>query len=293
MKGLNKRILTAIVFVIVMVSGIYWNKMSFALLFGLITLLALWEFHGLVLDKNNLTRRTIATIIGALPYIFATGITFGQSKWSTLFILLLTPLAFVAFLYELALAKQSQSQVQLDQFNNAIAYKPNASAFQNLGYIALGMLYIGMPFAMLIYVLFNGVGFHTNIAMGLLLFTWINDTGAYFTGSIFGKTPFYPAISPKKTWEGTIGGLLFVLLLAGILSRYFFELELSEWLILGLIVAVFGSLGDLVESMLKRGLHIKDSGTLLPGHGGILDRFDAFIFMLPFACFYLWVFTHS
>lgn len=293
MKGLNKRILTAIVFVIVMVSGIYWNKMSFALLFGLITLLALWEFHGLVLGKENMTRRTIASAIGALPVIFATGIVFDQGQWATLFILLLAPLAFLAFLYELALAKESQAQVQLDQFNNAIAFKPKPTAFQNLAYIALGILYIGMPFAILIYVLFDGIEFYTNIAMGLLLFTWVNDTGAYFTGSIFGKTPFYPAISPKKTWEGTIGGVLFVLLLAGILSHYFMELELMEWLILGGIVAVFGSLGDLVESMMKRGLHIKDSGTLLPGHGGILDRFDAFIFMLPFACLYLWVVTHS
>ncbi len=289
MKGLNKRILTAIVFVIVMVSGIYWNRMSFVLLFGLITLLALWEFHGLVLDKENMTRRTIATIIGSLPFIFVTGINFGDGDWMVPFLLVLTPIAFFSFLYELALAKQSQAQVQLDQFNNAIAYKPKATAFQNLGYIALGLIYIGMPFAMMNFMLFDGMEFYTNIAMGLLLFTWVNDTGAYFTGSLFGKTPFYPAISPKKTWEGTIGGLLFVLLFASILSHFFLELELQEWLILGLIVAIFGSLGDLVESMLKRGLHIKDSGTLLPGHGGILDRFDAFIFMLPFACFYLWV----
>ena len=117
--------------------------------------------------------------------------------------------------------------------------------------------------------------------------TWMNDTAAYIVGSQIGKTPLFPRISPKKTWEGTLGGLAGTLILAFLLNEYFEELILRDWLILAILVGLFGSLGDLVESMLKRSFAIKDSGRLLPGHGGFLDRFDGFIFMLPFAAAYI------
>ena len=120
--------------------------------------------------------------------------------------------------------------------------------------------------------------------------TWANDVGAYFVGSKFGKTKLFPRISPKKTWEGSFGGVMMTFLTGWLLSLYIIELNLKDWLILALIVSIFGSIGDLVESMLKRSVGVKDSGTILPGHGGFLDRFDAFIFLLPFAaCYLLWL----
>ena len=117
--------------------------------------------------------------------------------------------------------------------------------------------------------------------------TWANDTGAYLIGSQIGRTKLFPRISPKKTWEGSAGGVLVTFLAGYLLSRIFSDISLVDWCVLAGIVSIFGSLGDLVESMLKRSLQIKDSGNLLPGHGGFLDRFDAFIFLLPFAAAYL------
>ena len=116
----------------------------------------------------------------------------------------------------------------------------------------------------------------------MLWLTWTNDTAAYFAGTYLGKNKLFPQISPKKTWEGSFGGLLGTMLMAYGLSVVFPELAASTWIAIGAVVAIFGSIGDLVESMLKRSHQVKDSGTLLPGHGGFLDRFDAFIFLIPF-----------
>ncbi|TAK40283.1 MAG: phosphatidate cytidylyltransferase, partial [Saprospiraceae bacterium] len=120
--------------------------------------------------------------------------------------------------------------------------------------------------------------------------TWMNDTGAYIIGSLFGKHLLFSRISPKKTWEGTFGGIAITFLVAFLFCVFTNELRFRDWIILGAIVSIFGSVGDLVESMLKRSVGVKDSGNLLPGHGGVLDRFDAFIFVLPFAAAYLlWI----
>jgi len=130
--------------------------------------------------------------------------------------------------------------------------------------------------------------------LGILFLIWSSDSGAYVVGSLIGRTRLFERISPKKSWEGTIGGGLFSLLVAYILSRYFLEIRTDQWLTLAVIVIVAGILGDLIESMLKRSLQIKDSGSILPGHGGILDRFDALIFAVPFAWVYLqWIGAHS
>jgi phosphatidate cytidylyltransferase len=121
------------------------------------------------------------------------------------------------------------------------------------------------------------------------LLTWSNDTWAYLIGSKIGKTPLLPRISPKKTWEGTISGFIGCVL-TGILIHYTFntkQLSLTDWLILGGIVGILGTIGDLIESMLKRSVGVKDSGSFMPGHGGFLDRFDAFLFVIPFVMIYL------
>ena len=129
--------------------------------------------------------------------------------------------------------------------------------------------------------------FEPNRIMGMLLLIWANDTGAYVLGSKIGKTPFFKRISPKKTWEGTISGMITTLILAAILGFVFNELSVVQWYGVAVCVIIFSTLGDLVESMLKRNLGIKDSGTILPGHGGILDRFDALLLVVPYIA--LWI----
>lgn len=276
MSGLLERGLTAIVFVVIMLGGLFYSKYSFLGLFGLITLLSLWEFYNLILknESNDLLRKIYGTILGISPFLIAAvyhiygdfdAFTFLKSHF-----LILLPFIFLTFLIEL--------------FTNSKA------PFNNIGNIFLGLIYIGIPFTLVQFIAIEGTNFYPLIILGLLLLTWGNDTGAYLIGSVIGKTPLFPRISPKKTWEGSLGGVAVTFLIAWLLSLYIKELTLPTWLVLAGIVSTFGSVGDLIESMLKRSLGVKDSGTIMPGHGGFLDRFDAFMYMIPFAAAYLlWI----
>jgi phosphatidate cytidylyltransferase len=274
MKGLLTRVSTAIIFVLVMLGGLYGGRYTFVMLFALITAFCLWEFLGIVLSKQSKSDRirlTLGIIIGLTPFLLISALQLELVKQTEDYIaystFLFFPLLFTAFIYEL--------------------YTKSEKPFANVAYMILGLVYIGVPFALLDLIAFDGYYFYANTVFGLLLLTWCNDTAAYFVGSQLGKTPLFPRISPKKTWEGTLGGITITFILAYVLSLVFTELRLIDWMILAAIVSIFGSLGDLVESMLKRSVQVKDSGSLLPGHGGFLDRFDGFIFLLPFAAAYL------
>ena len=277
MQGLLRRGITAVLFVIVMLGGIYGGQYPFVILFTLITALCLWEFLSITLQKDqkrDLIRKFIGLIFGLTPFVMIAALKLNLLSSPEDFVLfssmLCFPIIFLCFVYELFAASKHP--------------------FLNVAYIILGMVYIGTPFALVNFIAFDGELFRANTVFGLLLLTWINDTAAYLVGSKMGKTKLFPRISPKKTWEGSIGGVIFTLLLAGFLGYIFTAQSIIEWLILGGIVVIFGSIGDLIESMFKRSFEIKDSGTLLPGHGGLLDRFDAFIFLVPFATAYiLWI----
>ncbi|MBI1224890.1 MAG: phosphatidate cytidylyltransferase [Bacteroidetes bacterium] len=273
MKGLTRRAATAVIFVLVMMAGLFVGRMSFIFLFAIITTLCLWEFLNMVLHHN--TRRDwirifLGVAFGLTPFVLASVMHMALASNDRFVIftsILFFPLLFLSFIYEL--------------------FSGSEKPFQNVAFIVLGMVYIGAPFSLLNFIAFNEDGFNVWPIFGLLLLTWMNDTGAYIVGSKFGKTPLLPRISPKKTWEGTLGGVAVTFLVAYVFCTLTGELQLFDWMILALIVSVFGSIGDLIESMLKRSIGSKDSGTLLPGHGGVLDRFDAFIFLLPFAAAYL------
>lgn len=276
MTGFLRRISTAIIFVVVMLGGLYGGRYSFVLLFAIITALCLWEFLTIVLDfrtgkKRDILRRFLGVLLGLIPFILISIHLLqlvNTSEQLVLFIsLLFFPILFLAFIYEL--------------------YSRSKTPFSNVAFMLLGLVYIGIPFSLLDFIAFEGDQFNANIVFGLLLLTWSNDTFAYVVGSWQGKTPLFPSVSPKKTWEGSLGGGLLTVCLGIGLSALFSELTLVEWIFLALIVVVFGTLGDLVESMMKRTYAIKDSGKMLPGHGGLLDRFDGFIFLLPFATAYL------
>lgn len=277
MKGLTRRASTAAIFVLVMLGGLFGGRLSFVLLFAVITALCLWEFFSMVLNrytKRDFTRMILGIGFGLTPFALATILHMGSIQSPEQFVIftsfLFFPFIFLAFIYEL--------------------FSRSANPFQNVGFIVLGMVYIGAPFALLDFIAFHEGRFYSWTVFGLLLLTWLNDTGAYLIGSKFGKHPLHPRISPKKTWEGTIGGVVVTFIVAYIFCAVSGVLRLVDWMVLAAIVSVFGTMGDLVESMLKRSVGVKDSGNLLPGHGGVLDRFDAFIFLLPFAAAYLlWI----
>ncbi len=275
MSGLAQRVVTAFFFVAVMVGGIYGGQITFALLFALIAIMCLWEFLNLTLPKNT-TRKIIGVLIGLFPFVTVALLKLelmpNPGKHILHCSLLLLPLVFLIFIYEL--------------------FTKSEKPFSNLGMLVLSVVYIGLPIASINFIAYESGSYNPNILMGILLLTWTNDTFAYFVGSKLGRTKLLERISPKKTWEGTMGGAVGTIGLGVILSYVFPEVALFKWIGLAIIAVIFGGIGDLIESMLKRSLGVKDTGTILPGHGGFLDRFDAFIFMLPFATAYLLWFSY-
>lgn len=155
------------------------------------------------------------------------------------------------------------------------------SPFSNVGVALLGLLYVSLPMSLLNVLVFTEHGYDYRRVLALLFLVWTADIGAYAAGKTFGRHKLAPNISPGKTWEGWLGGTLLTLLVGWKLDSLLPGMSLQHRLVVAAVVAVFGVLGDLAESMLKRSVDVKDSGRILPGHGGLLDRFDAFLFVVP------------
>ena len=267
------RAITGFLFILTIMAGIYFNATIALCLFTLIIILGVDEFYGLV--KKSKTIQPIK-FWGLLISLVAT-ITIGLIILNMInlkFIFIPIAMLFFTFLVEL--------------------YRKKEHPFVNVSYTILGLIYIVIPFMMLFHLgFYSGNGFTSSysfqIILGFFLMLWTNDTGAYLAGRFFGKHKLFERISPKKTWEGSIGGGLLTIGIAVVLSLFFTNLNQTNWIVLAVIVTIFGGLGDLVESMLKRSLNIKDSGNLLPGHGGILDRFDGLLLSVPFIYSYLYL----
>ena len=160
-------------------------------------------------------------------------------------------------------------------------YRQGTIPFANIAYTLLGVIYVSGPFALLHIIAFSHGPYSYEIIMGILLILWANDTGAYLIGSSIGKHKLFKRISPHKSWEGVLGGAVLALFVSYTIAGHFNIINLDTWLGIGGIVVVVGTYGDLVESMFKRSLKIKDSGNMIPGHGGLLDRFDSLLLASP------------
>lgn len=269
--SLKTRTITGLTFGAVMIAGTIAHRYSCAGLYFLVGFLCLWEFSGLVLKQDskpayNSVRRVFSVLLGLVPALLIVNRITGSLPLIVDYSFVIPILLFSAFLFELF----------------AASTKP----FENIAYSMLGIVYIGIPTALLVSISLTDASGH-KVILTILLMVWASDVFAYLLGSKIGKHKMFPRISPKKTWEGTFSGVIGAIL-TGVLCFYVFadvRFELWMWIVLGAVCTLFGILGDLVESMLKRSLGIKDSGTILPGHGGFLDRFDAFIFAVPFAAF--------
>ncbi len=265
MSNFTKRLLTSIVFVSVLLGAIVYGPLSFVLLFGIINFLGLREYYQLSGKETQGIRNLYATLLGTFIYGLFSLVLMNEAKMEWL--LLIVPAFFSFFMIEL--------------------FSKSKQPYLNIGNLLLGIFYVSVPFSLLSAIAFSGGEYSEKIILGIFFILWASDTGAYLIGSKFGKHRLFERISPKKSWEGTIGGFFSALLLAWILSIYYSELETSSWMVLAFIIVVAGNLGDLSESQLKRSLNVKDSGSLLPGHGGILDRFDALLIAVPFVYSYL------
>ena len=265
-SDLQTRVITAFFFVAVMLAGIYFSVYSLWVLFGLINALCIYEYQGISTKMpGNIPRHQGSEAIfnvgmGTLIYLLITSISLGWIPSYTLICLL--PLLLVFFLKAL--------------FSHA------ESPLTRLSSNLLGIFWITIPCSLFVPLSLVSGSFQPLMVIGAVLLVWGSDTFAYFSGRAFGKTSLFKRVSPKKTWEGSIGGMLACLIIAFLLSKIVPQWTWGEWSVIAVLAVVFGTLGDLVESLLKRSVKIKDSGNILPGHGGFLDRFDALLFATPF-----------
>jgi phosphatidate cytidylyltransferase len=262
-----KRALTAGAFVAVLLSCTYYNQFSFSILFLFITILGVAEFYTLSEKGQNKPQKVWGTIVAAVLFISNALVAMNYFDFKILTINI--PLFFSIFIVEL--------------------YTKANNPFRNIAYTLLGIFYVAVPFSLLNYLVTYTGNFNHEILFGFFFILWSNDTGAYLAGSAFGKRKLFARVSPGKSWEGSAGGALASYIVAFIISGWYTSVSVIDWMVIAAILVVIGTLGDLVESLYKRSKNVKDSGNLLPGHGGILDRFDSLIMATPFVFTYLYL----
>ncbi len=277
MKNFIIRTITGIIFVAAIVAS-FLRPEAMVLLFSIVTGLTVWEFTGLVNQRPGVAVNRFISTVASVYFFYA--MTY---YCSDMYAGVAKSVVFIPYL------------VTIVYLLVAELYLKQQDPIQDWAYTMLAQMYIALPLSLLNVLAFNAtnqgfVAFNTLLPLSVFVFLWINDSGAYCVGSLLGRHKLFPRISPGKSWEGSIGGAVFVVVAAWAIS-YFVDQELLnmfEWMGLGLTVAVFGTWGDLVESLFKRTLGIKDSGDILPGHGGMLDRFDSSLLAIPAAVIYLY-----
>ncbi|HEY9113919.1 MAG TPA: phosphatidate cytidylyltransferase [Bacteroidales bacterium] len=267
MKDIYIRTFTGAIFLIAILGSILLHQLAFFGVLFIFSSLALNEYFLLAAKNESRKHNLIFFFLGIIIYSL-TGLI-GVGLLDIRFAAIIIPLFLLVIVFEL--------------------FRKINPSWTRIGIYFTGFVYVSIPFGLLnfFYIIPETDTFQVGILVGLFVIVWSSDVFAYLVGSMIGKHRILERISPKKSWEGSIGGLLFALLAAYILSLFFTQLSLSRWLIMAVIIVVFGTLGDFAESMLKRQAGVKDSGNLLPGHGGVLDRFDAVLFATPFVYFYL------
>lgn len=278
MKDLPQRLLTALLGATIFIGALFLDPITLAIAFGLICLMSAIELGSLGQKIHDLDRSWLIA-----PIVFGLGF--------------LLPLSFYpAFLSN----GQPSSPLMIGGILMAVAALPAlkniAGSWRIAPSLAVslgGMLWIALP-CLLMIQLGQDPSQGPWTVLGILVLIWSCDIGAFFAGNFFGRTKLAPRISPNKTWEGVIGGLILALAISFALSELFEHYLFSVWATIALLCSVFGTLGDLLESWLKRKSEVKDSGSLLPGHGGFLDRFDSMFVVTPVCWIYLMLlFPHS
>ncbi|WP_222621672.1 phosphatidate cytidylyltransferase [Pontibacter cellulosilyticus] len=268
LSNLSQRIIVGVLGAAIFIGSILIGEWTYFLLFLGLTLLGIAEFYRLVQVQGIMPHRGAGITLGA---VFYTSVFLVEKEIMEPELLFLSiPLFFVVFILEM--------------------YRKHPHPFTNIAFTLMGAAYIAGPFGLLHTLAYLKEEYLYQLILGLMLLIWASDTGAYIFGKNFGKNKLFERISPGKTWEGWIGGTFLAVVVGYVLALFFTDLEVYQWIGVAIIVAVFGVLGDLTESLLKRSLGVKDSGTLLPGHGGILDRFDSLLMAIPFVVAFLKIF---
>lgn len=271
MKSLLLRGVTGTVFVGVLLAAILYNNITFGALFLIVAGLAVNEFCTLVHACKKTTFSTYVAVLGGMYLFFMLWAahnmdTVGMRQLILPYIILVV----YVFVNEL--------------------FRNSGSALDNLAYFSLSQVYAALPFALLNVLATFGDGEYSYVLpLAVFVFLWSNDTGAFCVGCSIGRHKMFERVSPKKSWEGFVGGAVTAILAGYIMSRYFDVLATWEWMTMAAVVVAAGTLGDLIESCMKREMGIKDSGNILPGHGGILDRFDSMILAVPTVVVFLYI----
>lgn len=275
-SNLVKRVITGALFVIVLVGCILYSPLSFGLLFTLIAALSVHEFGHLVNAGGKVRiNRTITSLGGAYLCLAMMGFC-TQATDARVF------LPYLALLLYLMITE---------------LYLKHKNPLGNWAFSMMSQLYVALPFALLNVLAFHNdptassVSYNPILPLSIFVFIWLSDTGAYCVGSLIGKHRLFERISPKKSWEGSIGGAVFSIASSFVFAHYYDFMSIGQWAGLAVVVVIFGTWGDLTESLMKRQLGIKDSGNILPGHGGMLDRFDSALMAIPAAVCYLFALT--
>ena len=273
MNNFITRTLSAIVYAgLVMTSILYQpvcfggHMLIFGVLFMIVSTLAINEFHSLL--KSDIKVQTYAMIANALLFTSLYFFFYGDAIWRGLMVAYVAIMLWVLIIH---------------------LFRPQIQPIQSWGNLCAGQIMIALPFALM-----NGVMMHNRWLMfALFILIWVNDSGAYIVGSLMAKRKggnhkMFPRVSPAKSWEGLIGGFIFDLVAGYVFFRIGWTagMDLMQSLLFALIVGIFGTLGDLMESLFKRTLGVKDSGKFMPGHGGVLDRFDSLLLAVPVVYFF-------
>jgi len=274
-SNLTERLITALFGAAAIVFSIMYSEWTYFIVFFIICLFTLLEFYKLAGLDGMIPQKTFGTLSGILIFCLSFFIERGDISYRYYFLIF----PIISCVYMIKLYKKTER-------------KP----FTNIAYTFLGIFYVAMPIALLNIATFENNVYDYQIIFGCLFILWASDTGAYFAGSLFGKRKLFERISPKKSWEGFAGGAVLAMAFAYGLPFFFSAIGHEptirswQWMVIGVIIIVGGTFGDLVESLLKRSIEIKDSGTSLPGHGGFLDRFDGLLISVPFIVAFLEIF---
>ena len=273
-NNLFLRTLTGIVYVAALVGGILGGVYSYATLFSVIVGLCLWEFYGLVNTNKQVNVSRYINVCGGIYLFLATFFFIWNENIGFSVYLPYLFYLLIIFICEL--------------------YRKKENPLLNWAYSFLGQIYIALPLSLLNRIAFlpseSGMKYVPFLLLSLFVFIWINDTGAYLVGSSCGKHRLFERISPKKSWEGFLGGMILSALSALVFAHFYSEISCLHWIGLAILVVIFATFGDLTESLIKRTLKVKDSGNVLPGHGGFLDRLDSLLFAVYVLFFYAEIF---
>ncbi len=269
MKDIVTRTLYGAIFVVVVLGSVFLNPVVFFAVAGVFMLIALYEYSGLFFPHRKISGSIVFYLAGISVYAVTGLAGLGITDFRT--ILFLIPVPFVIAACEL--------------------FGKRDASWDRIAVYISAMFYVALPFGLmnaLFYV--KPVAGHTPVILAsMFILVWANDVFAYLTGTFFGKHKLFERVSPKKTWEGSVGGLVFTMIFSLLFYRFTSFMELGEWIIYAAIISVTATTGDLSESLLKRNKGVKDSGNIIPGHGGVLDRFDAAIFATPFVFIYFYL----